>query len=143
MHFIPIQFVWLASQSANSIFFAKAKRGSSRVNLRLHALPSADINDGFGDSIRQLEVHGRTGTIFFLVTGRLYRTTLSSTTATQIDQLVKSFMIQGDTLVMVKNNRFPSGNDTLEWGQLIVLAYLQRQMAAACYVLTTSLRSFW
>jgi hypothetical protein len=110
--------VVLASQSANSIFFAKAKRGSTRVNLRLHALPSADINDGFGDSIRQLEVHARTGTIFFVVSSRLYRTTLSSSTATQIDQLVKSFMIHGDTLVMVKNNRFPSGNDTLEWGPI-------------------------
>ena len=109
-------YVVVATESANSIFYAKASRTSSVNNLNWTALPSADVDDGFGDLIDNIEIHQNSSTIFFTHQSNLYSTLISSSSVNLIDSMVKSFLIEGDTMFLVKNNLMAGGVDTLEFG---------------------------
>ena len=106
-------YVVVATESANSIFYAKASRTSSVNNLNWTALPSADVDDGFGDLIDNIEIHQNSSTIFFTHQSNLYSTLISSSSVNLIDSMVKSFLIEGDTMFLVKNNLMAGGVDTL------------------------------
>jgi len=109
-------YVIISTESANSIFYAKGSRTASINNLDWTALPSADIDDGYGDLIDNIEIHESSFTIFFLHESKLYSTLLATPTANLVDSLVQSFLIVGDTMFLVKNNSMAGGMDTLEFG---------------------------
>ena len=109
-------YVVISTESANSIFYSKASRSGSINNLDWTALPSADIDNGYGDLIGNIEIHESSFTIFFLHESYLYSTLLATPTANLVDSMVKEFIIIGDTMFLVKSNLIPSGMDTLEFG---------------------------
>ncbi|GAB5557412.1 MAG: hypothetical protein SchgKO_16250 [Schleiferiaceae bacterium] len=111
-------YLIISTRSPNSLFYGRGYRGSGIANVQWTPLPSADEDDGFGGDIQQVEVHHGSQTIFFLHQGTLYTTTRSAPSATPIDQLVKNFIIYGDTLLAVKNSMLPGGQDTLEFGAI-------------------------
>lgn len=110
--------VIFSTESPNSIFIGKGLRGTDRINFPLTPLPSADTDDGYGSSVFNIEVHPTSGSFFFLSNGNVYRTNENAATATLIQTLVKTFIIQGDTICFVKNNTLMGGNDLLEYGPL-------------------------
>lgn len=107
-----------ATQSPNSLFWAKASRNGSRQNLAWQPVPSADADDGFGSSILNIEIHQTSGNIFFLSNGKVYSTYLGSSNASIVDSMVKEFIIYGDTMALVKNNPLPSGQDIMDFGPI-------------------------
>ncbi len=112
-------YIVVSTESPNSIFYAKAYRGTGSIeNFDWQVLPSAGADDGFGDQVNTLDVHGNSNSIFFLHQGDLYKTNTTATTATKVDSLVKNFIVKGDTMILLKNNLLPSGNDTLVFGSL-------------------------
>ena len=113
-------YVAVSTESPNSIFVGKAYRNATREDLSFRVLESADADNGYGSTVSNIEVHEASNTIFFLSQGSVYRTGLNSTSATSIQTLVKTFLIQGDTMCLVKNNPLPLGDDTLEFGPIDV-----------------------
>ncbi len=111
-------YVVSSTQSPNSLFWAKAKRNGTRDNLAWQVVPSADADDGFGSSILNVEIHQSSNTIFFLSNGTVYQTSFSAASATAIDSMVKDFLIQGDTMALVKNNPMPGAQDILDFGAI-------------------------
>ena len=111
-------YVTISTQSPNSIFIAKGYRNSSINNLDFSVLESAGSDDGYGDNVENIEIHESSNTIYFLTNGSVYQTGINSSSATLVDNLVKDFIIQGDTMCLVKNNIVPSGNDTIVFGPL-------------------------
>ena len=57
-------YVAISTESANSIFIAKAARGAQRNDLISNALSSVDADDGFGAGIDNIEIHQATNTVF-------------------------------------------------------------------------------
>ena len=113
-------YVVVSTQSPNSIFIAKGFRNSSINNLDFSVLESAGSDDGYGDNVENIEIHESSNTIYFLTNGSVYQTGINSTSATFIDNLVKNFIIHGDTMCLVKNNIVAGGNDTIVFGPLDV-----------------------
>ena len=113
-------YVTISTQSPNSIFIGKGYRNSSMNNLDFSVLESAGSDDGYGDNVENIEVHKSSNTIYFLTNGSVYQTGINSSSATFIDDLVKNFIIQGDTMCLVKNNIVAGGNDTIVFGPLDV-----------------------
>ncbi|MDG2369781.1 MAG: T9SS type A sorting domain-containing protein [Flavobacteriales bacterium] len=111
-------YVVISTESPNSIFYSKASRAADTTNLDWTPLPSADIDDGYGGEIGNIEIHKNSNSIFFLHQSYVYKTDFTSTFAVAVDSLVKEFIIVGDTMFLVKNNPLPSGLDTLEFGTL-------------------------
>lgn len=111
-------YVAITTDSPNSIFYASAARGATRQNLPWQALPSADVDDGFGASVTNVEGHRGSDQIYFLAQSKLYRSSLTATTATAVDSMVKNFTIVNDTLIMIKNGAMPGSNDELHFGQI-------------------------
>jgi len=114
-------YVVLSTESPNSIFIAKAFRGSTQNNLKFNILESAGSDDGYGSNVENIEVHQSSNTIFFLSNGSVYRTGIHSTSASLVSEMVKTFLIKQDTMCLVKNNLLPGGNDTLEFGPIDAL----------------------
>jgi hypothetical protein len=111
-------YIVCATQSTNSLFWAKAKRNGARQNLAWQTVPSADADDGFGSSILNVEVHETSWNIFFLSNGKVYSTYIGSSSATLIDSMVKEFIIVGDTMALVKNNPMAGGQDVMDFGYI-------------------------
>jgi len=111
-------YLVISTESANSLFYSKASRAGNLNNVNWTALPSADIDDGYGDLISNIEIHQSSNTIFFLHQSNVYSTDFTSTSANLVDSMVKEFIILGDTMFLVKNNLMPSGMDTLEFGPI-------------------------
>lgn len=111
-------YVVVSTESPNSIFYAKAYRGAKHKNFDWKVLPSAGSDDNYGDKVNQIEVHSKSNSIFFLHEGNLYKTNVLASAATKVDSLVKNFIIKGNTMILLKNNVKPSGNDTLVFGTL-------------------------
>lgn len=111
-------YIVTSTFSPNSLFWVKAKRNGSRQNLNWQTIPSADADDGFGSSISNIEIHEASNTVFFLSNGDLYSTSISATSANLVENLVKDFIIVGDTMAIVRNNPLPSGQDILDFGPL-------------------------
>lgn len=108
--------VFLASESPNSLFYGYAYRGSAGYTQdSLRPVPSADADNGYGATVGEVRVHQNTGLVFFLHQSTLYRTSETATAATPVDSLVKTTLIQNDTLFVVKNGMMPGSNDTLVW----------------------------
>lgn len=113
-------YVVISTQSPNSIFIGKGHRNSSKTNLDFSILESAGSDDGYGDNVENIEIHESSNTIYFLSNGSVYQTRINSSSATFVDDLVKNFIIKGDTMCLIKNNIVPGGNDTLVFGPLDV-----------------------
>ncbi len=113
-------YVTISTQSPNSIFIGKGYRNSSINNLDFSVLQSAGSDDGYGDNVENIEIHKSSNTIYFLTNGSVYQTGINSSSATFVDNLVKNFIIQGDTMCLVKNNIIAGGNDTIVFGPLDV-----------------------
>jgi hypothetical protein len=113
-------YVTISTQSPNSIFIAKGYRNSSMNNLSFSVLKSAGDDDGYGSNVENIEVHEKSNTIYFLTNGSVYQTGINSSSATFVDNLVKNFIIQGDTMCLIKNNISAGGNDELVFGPLDV-----------------------
>lgn len=111
-------YVVISAQSPNSIFIAKGYRNSTTDNLDFSILQSAGSDDGYGDNVENIEIHESSNTIYFLTNGSVYQTGINSSSATFIDDLVKNFIIKGDTMCLVKNNIVAGGNDTIVFGPL-------------------------
>jgi len=111
-------YVAISTQSPNSIFIGKGYRNSSMNNLDFSVLKSAGSDDGYGDNVENIEIHETSNTIYFLSNGSVYQTGINSSSATFIDDLVKNFIIKGDTMCLVKNNIVSGGNDTIVFGPL-------------------------
>lgn len=111
-------YIAVSTESSNSIFISKAARGSSRHDLPWKPLPSADIDNAFGSSIQNIEVHTSSNTLYFQAQDKLYSTSLTATTPTLITNLVKQFKIIGDSIFIIKNGATPSANDTLIFGSI-------------------------
>lgn len=111
-------YVVVSTESPNSIFIAKALRASTKNNLKFNILESAGSDDGYGSNVENIEVHQRSNTIFFLSNGSVYKTGVNSTSASLISNMVKTFIIQRDTMCLIKNNILAGGNDTLEFGPI-------------------------
>ena len=109
-------YVVISTESPNSLFVAKALRNPNRNDLSFSVLPSAGSDDGYGDNVENIEVHEFSNTLYFLVNSSVYKTDLTSSSATLVDQLVKNFIIKGDTMCLVKNNLVAGGLDTLVLG---------------------------
>ena len=114
-------YVAISTESPNSIFLAKAYRGSSRNNLSFSVLESAGSDDGYGSHVENIEIHQQSNTLFFLTNGSVYKTGLTASSASLVSDLVKAFIIQNDTMCLVKNNLIAGGNDTLEFGPIDAL----------------------
>ena len=111
-------YVAISTESANSIFIAKATRGAQRNDLIFNALSSVDADDGFGAGIDNIEIHQATNTVFFLHESKIYQTDVNGSAAVMIEDLVKNFIIVGDTMCMHMNSPLPGGHDTLVWGTI-------------------------
>lgn len=111
-------YVVCSTQSPNSLFYAKANRNGQITNLDWQVIPSADADDGFGASIMNVEIHEASNSIYFLSQGKVYRTSFGATVASQVDSMVKEFIIQGDTMALVKNNPMAGGLDVLDFGPI-------------------------
>ena len=114
-------YVVVSTESPNSIFFSKAYRGGgigNLTNLDWTALPSADIDDGYGDGVGNIEIHETSNSIFFLHQSYVYQTDFTASSAVAVDSMVKEFLIVGDTMFLLKNSPLPSGFDTLEFGAI-------------------------
>ena len=111
-------YVVISTQSPNSIFIAKGYRNLTKNNLDFSVLQSAGSDDGYGSNVENIEIHESSNTIYFLTNGSVYQTGINSSSATFVDNLVKDFIIQGDTMCLVKNNIIPGGNDTIVFGPL-------------------------
>lgn len=112
-------YLIVSTESPNSIFYAKTYRGtSSYQNFDWQVLPSAGADDGYGTQVDKLEVHSSSNNIFFLHQGNVYKTDITATSAIKVDSLVKTFIVKGDTVILLKNSLLPSGNDTLVFGAL-------------------------
>jgi len=107
-----------STQSPNSLFYAKANRNGQISNLAWEVIPSADADDGFGSSILNVEIHQATNSIYFLSQGKVYRTSFGATVASQVDSMVKEFIIQGDTMALVKNNPMSGAQDVMDFGAI-------------------------
>jgi len=111
-------YIAVSTESSNSIFISKAKRGVSQSNHIWKSLPSADADNNFGSSINNIEVHQTSNTIFFQSQDKIYASSLTATNATLVTSMVKTFRILGDTMFVVKNGSSPSANDTLTFGTI-------------------------
>lgn len=111
-------YVAISTESANSIFIAKASRGAQSNDLTFNALSSADADNGFGSEIDNIEIHETTNTLFFLHESKIYQTDVTGTSAVLIRDLVKNFIIVGDTMCMHMNSLLSGGYDTLVWGSI-------------------------
>ena len=111
-------YVLISTESPNSIFIGKGYRSSTRENLSFSVLESAGSDDGYGSNVENIEVHESSNTIYFLVNSSLYKTSINSSSATLVDDLVKTFIIQRDTMCLIKNNLIAGGNDTLVFGPI-------------------------
>ena len=111
-------YVVISTESPNSIFVGKGYRNSSREDLSFSVLESAGSDDGYGSNVENIEIHESSNTIYFLVNSSVYKTGINSSSATLVDDLVKTFIIQGDTMCLVKNNLIAGGNDTLVFGPI-------------------------
>ena len=111
--------VVLSSESANTLFYGKAYRGSGTYwQDSLRTVPSADEDDGFGANVGEVEIHPTSGTIFFLYGSDVYSTTLTATAATKVDSLVNTMLLINDTLFTVKNGLTPTGQNRLGWSPI-------------------------
>ena len=113
-------YVAISTESPNSIFLAKGFRNSTINNLSFSVLQSAGSDDGYGDNVENIEIHESSNTIYFLTNGSVYQTGINSSSATFVDNLVKNFIIKGDTMCLIKNNISAGGNDELVFGPLDV-----------------------
>lgn len=111
-------YVVISAQSPNSIFIAKGYRNATTDNLDFSILQSAGSDDGYGDNVENIEIHELSNTIYFLTNGSVYQTGVNSSSATFVDDLVKNFIIKGDTMCLVKNNIVAGDNDTIVFGPL-------------------------
>ncbi len=111
-------YVAISTESPNSIFIGKGYRNSTRENLSFSVLESAGNDDGYGSNVENIEIHESSNTIYFLVNSSVYKTGINSSSATFVDDLVKTFIIQRDTMCLVKNNIAAGGNDTLVFGPI-------------------------
>ena len=78
--------VIVATESANSIFYATAKLpslGTSSMGS-FTVLPSANATIGFGSSISKMAYHKKSETIFFIANANVYSTTIAAIAATQL-----------------------------------------------------------
>lgn len=78
--------IFICTESANSIFYADVTTpaSSSASFSAFNKLTSADDDNGFGSGINYLQIHGSSGSIFFSVLDKLYRTSVSASNATEI-----------------------------------------------------------
>jgi hypothetical protein len=78
--------VFVSTESANSIFYADAKRpplGSPTVN-RFTLLPCAGASANLGSGIRQMAYHQASGKVFFVTNNNLYSASITATTPTLV-----------------------------------------------------------
>lgn len=111
-------YIAVSTESTNSIFISKAKRGGSRNNHNWMALPSADADNNFGSSVINIEAHAASNTLFFQSQDKIYSSSLTASNATLVTSLVKTFRIIGDSMFVIKNGSTPSSNDTLVFGTI-------------------------
>ncbi len=120
--------IFIATESANSIFYADVNTPatSSSSFSAFTKLASADDDNGYGSGINYLQVHESSGSIFFSVIDKLYRTTVSASTATEISNgsMHVPFVYQ-NTMLYSKGNQLyfgtldASGNFTASAGSPI------------------------
>ncbi len=75
--------VFISTESANSIFYADAKRpplGSPTFN-RFKILPCAGAAANLGSGIRQMAYHSSSGKVFFVTNNALYSASITATSA--------------------------------------------------------------
>lgn len=78
--------VFIATESANSIFYADAKRpplGSPVIN-KFKVLPCAGSAANLGSGIRQMAYHEASGKVFFVTNNNLYSASVSALTPTVV-----------------------------------------------------------
>ncbi|MFN5706306.1 MAG: hypothetical protein ACK45U_10685, partial [bacterium] len=120
--------IFIATESANSIFYADVNTPatSSSSFSAFTKLASADDDNGYGSGINYLQVHETSGSIFFSVLNKFYRTTVSASTATEISNgsMHVPFVYQ-NTMLYSKGNQLyfgtldASGNFTASAGSPI------------------------
>lgn len=78
--------IFISTESANSIFYADVNTpaSSSTSFSAFNKLTSADDDNGFGSGINYFQIHQSSGSVFFSVLDKLYRTTVSASSATEI-----------------------------------------------------------
>lgn len=97
--------IFVTTESANSAFYADIYHapGGGPVSTGFQLVPGLDGSAGFGNSIRDIEGHSGSGSLFFISQGHLYRTHPSSTAVHKADSMgVETLLIEGDQLLYIK-----------------------------------------
>lgn len=120
--------IFISTESANSIFYSDVTIPASSASSfsAFNKLASADDDNGFGSGINYLQIHETSGSIFFAVQDKLYRTSVSASSATELSNgnMHTPFIYQ-NTMIYSKGNQLhfgtldASGNYTASTGSPI------------------------
>lgn len=106
--------IFIATQSANSVFYADALTNSTTPAInKFKAVPSLDNTQNFGSGIQNIQIHELSETLYFINSSQeLYHTNIAATTAhntgvTGVNQVI----IKGDYI-------FAAGSGQLHFGTL-------------------------
>ncbi len=78
--------IFISTESANSLFYADVPTPATgpSISTTFHKLRSADATKNFGGGIRYFQVHQSSGTLFFSGPDKLYKTTATASTVTDV-----------------------------------------------------------
>jgi len=78
--------IFISTESANSLFYADVPTPATgpTITTRFHKLKSADATKNFGGGIRNFQVHQASGTLYFSGPDKLYKTTATASTVTDV-----------------------------------------------------------
>lgn len=117
--FAPTVTMYMATESANSVFYQNGTRiagtdpsSAIAVNDGWLVMPTLDESAGLGATIDGLAAHGPSKTLLFLHEGSLYHTSPTATTNDLIDGPgVQDVIVVGDVVLYVKNGMAASDLD--------------------------------
>jgi hypothetical protein len=104
--------IFISTESANSMFYADVATpavGAASFGA-FHKLKSADATKNFGGGIRYFQVHQTSGTVYFSGPDKLYKTTATATSVTDVatgNMLVP--FIYGNTLMYASGGQLNFG----------------------------------
>lgn len=104
--------IFISTESANSIFYADVTTpASSTVSFSsFNKLTSADDDNGYGSGINYLQIHESSGSVFFSVQDKLYRTSVSTSSATEVSNgNMHTPFIHQNTMLYSKGNQLYFG----------------------------------
>ncbi len=106
--------IFVATESANSVFYADALTNSASPTIsKFNVVPSLDNTQNFGSSIQNIQIHESSESIYFTnSTNELYTTNITNTTASNTGLTgVNDVIIKGDYI-------FASGAGNIHFGTL-------------------------